>query len=52
MDRRTEYQVRPFLEQYGFLILLAVLFFPFGDSIGSRIITPILNGLFSLLVGV
>lgn len=52
MDRRTEYQVRPFLEQYGFLILLAVLFFPFGDSIGSRIITPILNALFSLLVGV
>jgi len=52
MDRRTEYQVRPFLEQYGFLILLAILFFPFGDSIGSRIITPILNGLFSLLVGV
>jgi Zn-dependent protease len=52
MDRRTEYQIRPFLEQYGFLILLAVLFFPFGDSIGSRIITPILDGLFSLLVGV
>ena len=52
MDRRTEYQVRPFLEQYGFLLLLAILFFPFGDSIGSRIITPILNGLFSLLVGV
>ena len=52
MDRRTEYQVRPFLEQYGFLILLAVLFFPFGNSIGSRIITPILDALFSLLVGV
>jgi Zn-dependent protease len=52
MDRRTEYQVRPFLEQYGFLILLAVLFLPFGDSIGSRIISPILNALFSLLVGV
>jgi Zn-dependent protease len=52
MDRRTEYQIRPFLEQYGFLILLAILFFPFGNSIGSRIISPILNGLFSLLVGV
>jgi Zn-dependent protease len=52
MDRRTEYQVRPFLEQYGFIILLAILFFPFGDSIGQRIISPILNGLFSLLVGV
>jgi Zn-dependent protease len=52
MDRRTEYQVRPFLEQYGFIILLAVLFFPFGNSIGSRIILPILDALFSLLVGV
>ena len=46
MDRRTMYQVRPFLEQYGLLILLAILFFPFGNSIGSRIISPILNGLF------
>ena len=35
MDRRTEYQIRPFLEQYGFLILLAILFFPFGNSIGE-----------------
>ena len=52
MDRRTEYQIRPFLEQYGFLILLAVLFFPFGNSIGSRIISPILDALFSFLVGV
>jgi Zn-dependent protease len=52
MDRRTEYQIRPFLEQYGFLILLAILFLPFGNSIGSRIILPILDALFSLLVGV
>jgi Zn-dependent protease len=52
MDRRTEYQVRPFLEQYGFLILLAVLLFPFGNSIASRVILPIHDALFSLLVGV
>ncbi len=52
LDRRTEYQIRPFLEQYGFIILLAILFFPFGNSIGSRIILPILDALFSLLVGV
>jgi Zn-dependent protease len=52
LDRRTEYQIRPFLEQYGFLILLAILFLPFGNSIGSRIILPILDALFSLLVGV
>jgi len=51
MDRRTEYQVRPFLEQYGFFILLALLFFPPGDSIGSRIISPIINGIFNFLVG-
>ena len=52
MDRRTEYQIRPFLEQYGFFILLAVLFLPPGNSIGGRIIYPILDALFSLLVGV
>ncbi len=52
MDRRTEYQIRPFLEQYGFLILIAVLFLPPGNSIGGRIIFPILDGLFGLLVGV
>jgi Zn-dependent protease len=52
MDRRTEYQVRPFLEQYGFFILIAVLFFPPGDSIGSRIISPIIYGILNFLVGV
>ena len=52
MDRRTEYQVRPFLEQYGFFILLAVLFFPPGNSIGSRIISPIINAIYGFLVGV
>ncbi len=52
MDRRTEYQIRPFLEQYGFLILIAVLFLPPGNSIGGRIIFPILDGLFGFLVGV
>ena len=35
LDRRTEYQIRPFLEQYGFFILLAILIFPPGNSIGS-----------------
>jgi Zn-dependent protease len=52
LDRRTEYQIRPFLEQYGFFILLALLFLPPGNSIGGRIILPILDGLFNLLVGV
>ncbi|MEO8571163.1 MAG: site-2 protease family protein [Chloroflexota bacterium] len=52
MDRRTEYQIRPILEQYGFFILLALLFFPPGNSIGSRIILPIIDGIFGFLVGV
>ena len=52
LDRRTEYQVRPFLEQYGFFILLAVLFIPPGNSIGVQIIGPIIDGFYSLLVGV
>jgi Zn-dependent protease len=52
LDRRTEYQVRPFLEQYGFLILIAFLFFPFGDPLAFRVIRPVLNAFFSLLVGV
>lgn len=43
---------RPMLEQYGFILLLLVFFFPPGDSIGGRIIIPILDALFSLLVGV
>ncbi|MEO8438136.1 MAG: site-2 protease family protein [Chloroflexota bacterium] len=52
LDRRTEYQVRPFLEQYGFFILIALLFLPPGNSIGGRIILPIIDGIFSFLVGV
>jgi Zn-dependent protease len=52
MDRRTEYQVRPLLEQYGFFILIAILFIPPGNSIGSRIILPILDAFRTLLVGV
>ena len=52
LDRRTEYQIRPFLEQYGFFILLAFLFIPPGNSIGGRIIIPIIDGIFRFLVGV
>jgi len=52
LDRRTEYQIRPFLEQYGFFILIALLFLPPGNSIGGRIIFPILDGISTFLVGV
>jgi Zn-dependent protease len=52
LDRRTEYQIRPFLEQYGFIILIALLFLPPGNSIGARIILPIIDTVRGFLVGV
>ena len=51
LDRRTEYQIRPTLERYGFLIFLALFFLPPGGAIGGRILSPILNGIFDFLVG-
>jgi Zn-dependent protease len=51
LNPRTAYQVRPFLEQYGIIVLLALFFLPPGNSIGGRIISPILDALLSLLVG-
>jgi Zn-dependent protease len=54
MDRRTEYQVRPILEQYGILILLVLVMSQFvipGPSILGRIISPIVDAFFKLLVG-
>jgi Zn-dependent protease len=52
LDRRTEYQIRPMLEQFGFVILLLLFFLPPGGSIGGRILLPIIDGLYNLLVGV
>ncbi len=48
---RLAWQWRPILEQYGFILLLLVFFFPPGNSIGGRIIFPIIGGLHELLVG-
>lgn len=48
---QTAWKWRPILEQYGFILLLIVFFFPPGASIGGRIVSPIIRGLFSLLVG-
>jgi hypothetical protein len=45
------WQWRPVLEQYGFILVLLLFFLPPGNSIGGRILGPILNALFSLLVG-
>jgi Zn-dependent protease len=52
LDRETEYRIRPVLEQYGFLILFVLIVFPIGDSILGRVLEPVMNGLFGLLVGV
>jgi Zn-dependent protease len=46
---RLSWQWRPILEQYGFILLL--LFFPPGGSIGGRLVTPVIFGIFDLLVG-
>ncbi|MEO5885625.1 MAG: site-2 protease family protein [Candidatus Limnocylindrales bacterium] len=51
MPAQTAWKWRPVLEQYGFILLLIVFFFPPGNSIGGRVISPIIFGLFSLLVG-
>lgn len=51
LDRATEYRIRPVLEQYGFFLLILLLFFPPGDSIGLRIIRPIIDAFYTLLVG-
>jgi Zn-dependent protease len=52
MNPRTVWQIRPKLEQYGFLILIIVMIVPIGGmSLGGRVIGPLLNGLLSVLVG-
>jgi Zn-dependent protease len=52
LDRQTEYRIRPVLEQYGFLILIALFFFPPGNSIGGRILIPLIDGIYGFLVGI
>jgi Zn-dependent protease len=52
LDRQTEYRIRPVLEQYGFLIVIALFFFPPGNSIGGRILVPIISGIYGFLVGI
>ena len=48
---RVAWQWRPMLEQYGFLLLILFFFIPPGNSIGGRILGPLISGLFGLLVG-
>ena len=51
LPARTVWQVRPVLEQWGFVILLAIMFLPPGNSIGARILGPVFNAILDLLVG-
>jgi Zn-dependent protease len=55
LDPRTEYRVRPTLEQYGFLILFAAVFLPIlpgGDTVVGVVIRQIADPLISFLIGV
>ena len=51
--RETALQLRPILAQYGLLILIAVFFFPVfgGETLGGRVLYPIADAIFDILVG-
>jgi len=54
LDRGTEYRIRPVLEQYGFLILIAAVFLPIlpgGQTVVGAVVSEVLGPLFELLVG-
>ena len=53
MNPRTVWQIRPVLEQWGFLILIVVMIVPLvnGTSIGGQVLGPVLYGTARLLVG-
>jgi len=52
MNPRTVWRVRPMLEQWGFVILLAVMIVPIGGaSLGARVIGPLMYGIARVLVG-
>lgn len=53
MNPRTAWQVRPVLEQYGFLILIAAMFLPIlgGQTLIGVVFNELLTPLFRLLVG-
>ena len=53
LDPKTAWQVRPVLEQYGLLILLAALFLPLfgGNTLFGVVVSEVLFPLKNLLVG-
>ena len=53
VPRETAWQLRPILSQYGLLILVALFFLPIfnGQTIGGRVLIPIADSVFRVLVG-
>jgi Zn-dependent protease len=52
MNPRTVWQIRPTLEQYGFIFLILVMIVPIGGaSLGARIVGPLLTEILRVLVG-
>ena len=53
LDPRTVFQIRPFLEQYGLVILLAALLLPIfgGQTLADVVFGNLLGPLYSLLTG-
>jgi len=54
MDRRTEMQWRPVLEQYGFIILIAAVFLPIlpgSQTVIGAVVDGVLDPVYQLLVG-
>ena len=53
LDPRTAYRIRPVLDQYGFVILLvAILPIVGGQSLIGIVVTPLIDAIFKLLVGI
>src|SRR5687767_12461865 len=54
LDPQTERSVRPVLEQYGFLILIAAVFLPVlpgGETLVGAVVGEVLDPVYELLVG-
>jgi Zn-dependent protease len=53
LDPRTAYRIRPVLDQYGFVILLvAILPIVGGQSLIGIVVSPIIDAIYKLLVGI
>jgi len=52
MSPRMAWKTRPFLTRWGLMILLVVMILPIGgQSIGARVMVPLMDGIASVLVG-